>query len=300
MTIAISWQTSVLASALYATDRLTQGESLVDGRLAEALDQPAERLTAELVIGGVEADNFWANLLPLSLTPQSTRQRVQVALTKAFGREADERLGSKLAATVNDAEQALARSMPQLDDELQLRLGPWRQLWEARGPGVLYGVRRLAETELLPETATVALIQPVSGGGGRAFPAYNCVLLEAVLTDAEPKLPEIVRLSWLLAQLNLDLPRYADLLQRDRLRRAAMLGLVPLVLAAAEDAELVKADSATLRLALENWRLDQHGPLDQHSSEDLTDLLETWYGVYCQSRPKFTAALVALDEMLGE
>lgn len=294
MTTAIAWKTSASASGLYAAGLLAAGQPLVDNQLDAALRGPADDLARGLATAGLVAAEFWSHYLPLSLEAQPIRQRVRVALTKAFGPECDNRLGSELANQVGAIEQAMATAIPRLDEELELRLGPWRQLWEARGPGVLHGIRRLAENQIVPESAAVALIRPARGGGGEAFPSYNSVLFEAVLTDPQAALPEIVRLSWLLAQLNLDLPRYTERLPRDRLRHAAALGLAPLVLRAAEDAELVKADAATLRLALEQWELTHDGVAD------LADLLQHWYGVYVDSRPEFGAALVALDEMLGD
>ncbi len=269
-----------------------RGATIVDPRLSETLAAPAEELASELSAGGVEPANFWAHLLPLSTSRASTRDRVSVALAKGVGREAALRMTPAVAGAVERLERSLGRVLPSLAHELELRLPPWRQQWEARGPGLLYGIRRLAEPELLPEVATIVLVHPVAGGGGDAFASYNQVLLEATLTDTQPRLPELVRLGWLLAQANLDLPRYADRLPRDRLQRAAQLGLVPLVLAAAVDAELAAANRATLELALATWELVEEG----HA--ELVEIVDTWWGVYRDSRPAIGAGIVALDAML--
>lgn len=118
-------------------------------------------------------------------------------------------------------------------------------------------------------------------------------MLEALLTDAEPRLPEVVRLAWLLSQLNLDLAPYADLLPRARLHRAAPLALIPLVLDAAELADLTTLNRQTLQLALESWDIEEKGRVE------LAEILDTWYGVFRDSRPPLGAGFKALDEMLG-
>lgn len=292
MSITIDWQTSVAASALHVAQRLMRSAAIVDSRLQSALSEPVATLARELKTAGVDPVLFWSHLLPHSATLASARERVSLALTKGIGREASQRLTPTLAGAVVDIEQSLLRVVPKLTGELELRLPPWRQQWEARGPGLFFGVRRLAEAQLLPERATVVLVHPVASGGGEAFAPYNQVLLEATLTDPEPRLPELVRLGWLLAQTNLDLPDYADRLPRDRLLRAAKLGLVPVVLAAAEDAELSRCNSETQRLALTNWELAGN------DVENLSDTLDIWYGVYRQRRPEFGVGLLALDEML--
>lgn len=295
MSMVMDWQTSVAASAGHAAERLARGATFANPRLREPLLEPVEQLTLVLADCQIAAKDFWPHLLPHSSGIPSVRQRIEVALTKgvgAAGRQPE--TVSLLASRLTAVERAFAAELPRLEQELELRLTPWRQLWEARGPGLLHGVRRLGEPSLLPESATVVLVQPIAGGAGRAFAPYNQVLLEALLTDADPRLPEVVRLGWLLAQLNLDLPCYADRLPRAQLGRAARLALVPVLLDAAQETELARFDGATLQLALTAWEVDDHPPVE------LADLLDTWYGVYRDSRPGFGAALVALNEMLGD
>lgn len=292
MSLSIDWQTSVAASAWHAAERLTRQAPVVDARVADALVEPAAALAGELANLGIDAAAWWAQQLPLAATPVSVRERVEIGLRKAFGSAVAGRAAGPLAGRILPIEQALLRAIPAVSSELELRLPPWRQQWEARGPGLLYGLRRLTETDLLPETARVVLVHPAAGGAGRAFAPYNLVLCEATLTDPEPRLPELVRLGWLLAQLNLDLPRYGDRLPRERLLRAAAWGLAPITLAAAEDAELARADRAGLELAIARWELG--GPVN------LGEILDTWYGVYRDTRPDFGASLVALDAMLAE
>ena len=137
-------------------------------------------------------------------------------------------------------------SQPKLLDELELRAGPLREQWEGRGPGLLAGICRLTEPGILVERADVLVVYPVAGGGGTAHREHNAVSIEAVLANPLPQLPEVARLAWLIAQLNLDLPRYTETLRGSR--RVAALATIPPTLAAAADVELVQDDRATLGL----------------------------------------------------
>ncbi len=106
---------------------------------------------------------------------------------------------------------------------------------------------------MVVESADVFLLQPVLGGGGRAYTLYNAVGIEAVLANPVPSLPEIARLGWLWTQLNLDLPTFQDQVGRDRLREIGPLATLPPLLAAAEEVELVRFNRETLAAALAAW-----------------------------------------------
>ena len=92
-----------------------------------------------------------------------------------------------------------------------------REQWEARGPGLLRAVGLRTEESLVADEAQVIVVQPALGGGGQAHLSANAVRIEAVLANPHAELPEVVRLAWLLAQLQLDLPAYSDRIQADRL-----------------------------------------------------------------------------------
>jgi hypothetical protein len=97
--------------------------------------------------------------------------------------------------------------------------------------------------------------------------AYNSVRLEAVLVNPVAELPEIVRLGWLLSQLNSDLPVFQGELTRAQVERAARLALVPVALAAAAEVELAACDPATLARALDVWGLSDVRPPLQAPAE---------------------------------
>jgi hypothetical protein len=193
---------------------------------------------------------------------------------------------------LTDLEQSLDAALPRLEDELNLRCGPLQQQWEARGPGLLATMGRIAEEDLIPPSARMVLVHPVLGGGGVAHPSYNAVSFEAMLTDSMDGLPEVVRMAWLLGQLNLELPRFSDRLGAPRSIHLGALALVPITLAAAEQVELARCDATTIGRAMAQWCQPDTTPEKAKSVAE-------WWNVYHTSRPPLDIALEALQRMPG-
>ena len=125
---------------------------------------------------------------------------------------------------------------------------------------------------------------PVSGGGGQAYGGVGLVTFEAVLANPLPQLPEVLRLGWFLAQLEVD--RFLPGLQSaaEAWRKAVPLALVAVVLAAAEDVELASADRPRFEQALAAWSQDPA------AAETLWD----WWQDYTRRRPGWPAGLNSL------
>ena len=292
MPITLSWRTSFSASCLHAAAAIVRGEALADARLAGALAEPTMLLQGEIEANGLPAGRFWQHLIGLAATTESDRQLVQTALIKAIGRgKAADIAEQRLTAAVTGVEAAVSREFPKLAEELPLRMGPLRGQWEARGPGFLRRVGLLTDESLLIEQADVVVLHPALGGGGEAYLPANQVRIEGVLANPCPELPEVVRLGWLLAQLDLDLPQYSETIHPDRLPQVATLALLPVALQAGQDVELCQASPGLLAQALGAWRLSAAAHIDP-------SLVTEWWETYRETRPPFAVALVALDKML--
>jgi hypothetical protein len=222
------------------------------------------------------------------LSIETSRQLAEVAVQKSLGAPAAETFAPSLASAITEAKTAYTSTCPGILDELELRFGPLREQWEARGPGVLAGVQRQLEPDLLVESADVLLVQPVLGGGGRSHLPYNSVRIEAVLANPHAELPEVVRLAWLVAALNLDLPKFSESVPSIRAPGVIALALVPATLAAAEEVELVRDSQALLPRTLEVWNLDA----------TKAEAVGNWWQTYRTSRPKLNVALAALDKLV--
>lgn len=290
----LRWLTAPLVSALHAAEAMTSGRSLVEPSLAEALAEPVEGLAREIVAAKLPVSKFWGHLLPLAQGCGGTRQLAETAIVKTVGRiitldSLAARIGTQLAAI----DSAFRRAFPKLGEELPLRGGPLREQWEARGPGLLASVYRLTEDRLAVTNADILLVQPVLGGGGTAHLLYNSVRIEAVLANPVPELPEVVRLGWLLSQLNLEIPSLSERVNADRLPQVAQLAMLPVALKAGEDVELCRSDRKTLSRAIEVWNEVAPPQLD------IADTLGEWWETYLESRPGWPVALAALDRMLA-
>ncbi len=131
------------------------------------------------------------------------------------------------------------------------------------------------------------------GGDGLAHLYNNRVHQEAVLTNVEPRLPEVLRLAWLLGQLNLDRPVYSDRVHGHALGEVAELALMPVVLAAAEEVELTRLNSDTLMLSLAHWT---RTPAENR--ENLAATLMAWWETASEGQWDWNTRLAALSQMI--
>ena len=294
MKTQVLWQANVISSALHAAEGLARGLAPTDPRLADLLVAPASHLRGDIESFRLPAGKFWRQLIGLSPTNSGTRAMVEAALIKTVGRRDGQAvLVDRLAAAIATLQTAYRTALPNLADELALRERPLREQWEARGPGMLTALARLTDEQLLPPQATVVLVHPAFGGGGEAHLPYNLVRLEAVLANPHADLPEVVRLAWLIGQLQLDLPALSESIHADRLPHVARFAILPAILQAAEEVELVRFSPELLQRAIAAWHITAPADLDPAA------LVLDWWQTYQQDRPPFAVALAALDEMFG-
>ncbi|MCA9174601.1 MAG: hypothetical protein KDB14_08945 [Planctomycetales bacterium] len=127
---------------------------------------------------------------------------------------------------------AIDSRLPQLANELPARVRPLREQWEARGPGFLRAlleqptVRTHIDPQRLPGDITVGLLHPWRGGYGEAHLADTAVSIEGLLYHADPRVPEPLRLGWLVAQVMAALAPSADAMRGNALPIDAMLAEV--------------------------------------------------------------------------
>jgi hypothetical protein len=289
----LRWTTSFSTSCLHAAEAVARGQLITDVRMAEAIAEPAQRLRQSIHAAGLPRTVFWRHLVGLSATIQGSRELALRAATRVVGSAAAERLAPDLAACIAGVEGAVRLALPNLLEELSLRTRPLREHWEAIGPGLLRSVARWSDPELIVPEATVVLVHPSLGGGGAAHLPLNLVHLEAILTHPVPELPESLRLGWLLAQLNLEVPRFSERVRGAHLPVVAELAMLPVTLRAAEDLELLRLNTEVLDLALKTWQIVTPADLDP------VDVVWRWWETYLDTRPRWEIALTALDRMLA-
>lgn len=291
MALELRWKSSVSASCLHAALCRQAGIAAADPELEAILDAPAMALAEEIAEAAWPAERLMVQLAGLASEHENNRELVERALAKLQIRAVGPSV-VRVAGAIADLEAAVLRTAPALAEELAMRGRPMREQWEARGPGMLLEIARLADVHAVPECAEIVLVAPYSGGHGWAHAAYNRVTLEALLVNPQADLPEAVRLAWLIAQLNSDLPRFAEALPAGRAAPAAAVAMIPAVLAAGEAVELARCDEGSVAQAMAAWRLETLGvAADPH-------VVWQWWTAWMELPEKWPVAVAALERML--
>jgi hypothetical protein len=293
-TPALEWIVSLPTTCLHAAEAIGSGRTLADGPLAEAITPPARSLVNAIRAAELPWQRFWQHLLPLAAQADNPRQLVQWSLRKAMGKgpRADALL-SPLAGWISELFAAARRATPDLAGQLDERACSLRQQWEEVEVGLLATIAQLVDPRILVDSATVVVVDAVQGGGGAAHLWYNSLRIEAVTQDPKPELPEVVRLAWLLAQLNLDLPVFCDRLRSVNLPWLAAVAMLPPTLTAAAQAGILDDPIACIPRALAQWDIPE--PPDA----DLAGTLTVWWRTYQESKPDWGVSLEALERLLS-
>ncbi len=291
----IQWATSVAASTLHSAAWIAGGHMSVDRLADTSLRESVDAANATLLDAGLKRGApMWldraATLAAAGIEGAATIAERLAAIYR--GTQATPLMQSSLAAAIANVlaagmRQSTTRSFA---EEIALRRGPIIEQWEARGPGLLRMLARLTEPELIVESARVALVMPVAGGHGVAHPPTNSVRFEAVLANPHPGLPEVVRLGWLLAQLQADLPPLVEHVPAGRADELMKLAMVPAVLAAAEEVELTESGPELVAAALKAWHLAEY---TNHTND-----LCRWWETYANGQSEWRVALAALGSMV--
>ena len=323
--ITLTWKTSVLASAIHAAreiiKRVASGSSPL---LAEQQQINEERncrdpltflpthdldsrnvfiesaatLTANFVsrrnspAGNSPADRYWHRILE-----QACSGLPHHLLETSLDGDLD---------LLRELEASYRRMYPKIDEQLLLRARPIQESWTGFGRGLMAHMKRLTQPDWIVRDATALLVQPIRGGDGIAFPKSKIFLVEAMLTNASPELPEVLRVAWLASQMNAGLLNEEKLVDSDELTpaqqsRSLAIAMMMCTLAAGEVMELCRCDEATATKALELWGIDT-----AESNRDTGDSRNsftaktaiTWWETYLQTRPTIGVGLVALNKML--
>jgi hypothetical protein len=292
MPIETRWLASAPASCWHAAQAIAAGATLVDRATADALTGDVRALAGELELLGLQQAAFFEYAVPLAAQFDVPGEWAKTVLARLLGPSPSPDVVARLARRHAALTSAFFRTNPQLLDQLELRVAPLMGQWEARGPGLMSTVARLTESDLIVERADVIAVHPVLGGGGAAHWLNNSVRIEAVLANPIAELPEVLRLGWLLSQLQVDLPRYDANLLHDRRAEVWRLAMVPPVLLAGQEVELTRISPASVATAIAAWT--------NNRQTSTPEVLLNWWDTYQDSSSSWSAALAALDRLLIE
>jgi hypothetical protein len=293
----LRWTPSFSVSALHAAEAMVAfREQVTDHNVIEALSRFSTSLHQWSTNAGfVDVSRFWPTLIATAAEIESNHDLVETTLRKC-GRSTDLPTITFLAGTVTDIEAAYKQLFPKFDEQIGFRMRPLQDQWLGYGSGLLAHVGRLTEKRLLVHEARVIAVQPVLGGYGYAHLQTNMARIEAVLTNPMGELPEVVRLAWLVSQLNLEVPVFSETLGPQNLQRVAPLAMLPPILAAAQVVELSRCSSEVAALAIEHWHIPV--PPEADIQAHIAPTLMDWWETYLQTRPEWHIAMQALSKML--
>jgi hypothetical protein len=260
-------------------------------QLAEA-QQTWQQFLAEQ---GIHWSTLSEALLPLSAEFDSPTALARAMLPRMMSRERAKACEAAWINALRSWEQAFAAAQPQLGAELLLRIGPIRELAESCLPGLLRMVGRRGDPLLLPEQARVVVVSPYRHGHARSFPVNNTILWEGLLVNVQSQLPEVLRLCWSVAQLNLEVPALIGEIPRAMAVAAGAWAMIPLTLHAGSELDQCRCDQTLVQLAAETWRLPRWCELNAERS---STIVWNWWETYAVTRPAWPIALGALIAML--
>jgi hypothetical protein len=293
--VKVSWRINFSASAIHAAYQIVSNEADALPASVGPLKASAQALNA-IIVEFLEARSMmgWKLLIGMSSAIESNSDLASQWLRRVRQHGASNQSNIvRLAGAISDVEAAMRAAFPKVMEQLELRRRPLEEQWLGYGRGLTAHLRRLTEPEWLVDEAEGIFVQPILGGAGIAHPLLNRFSIEAVITNPLAELPEVVRIAWLVAQLQADLPKYSDELGPDRAPAISALASLAATLAAAEVLELGRCDETNLQLAIEHWQVAVP------RANDVPSLLIAWWETHLQTRPPWNIALKALDKMMA-
>jgi hypothetical protein len=293
----LRWTANHSVSALHAAEMLAVFPTqITDARVKETIASFVTKAEQLIQTRGADPKLFWNRLISVAAEIEANFPLVQTTLLKC-GIFAEVPFINSLAGPITDIEAAFKQLFPKYQEQVELRIRPLQEQWLGFGTGLMAHVGRLTEKSVIADEARIIPVQPVIGGYGWAHIENNLVRIEAMLTNPMAEIPEVVRLGWLVSQLQLELPRFSEVLGAHVLHRVAPFAMLPPVLAAAQVLELSECSNENVALAIQNWHIPLPSDMDLH--DHVVPTLLDWWETYLTTKPSWHVAMQALGKMFG-
>ena len=255
----IQWVPHPELSAAHAAYVVATGARCIDDKAEQVLVQPVTELNNRLLASSIDVGQFWRQYLLEIMADAGMQQACETALLSAGGSELQvEQTSAAIVRRLADARIAFLGRYPKLAEQLDLRARPLRERWETYGPGLLREIGKQVWGDSPPDDwwspqVTALTVQPIRGGDGGCDASQSRFWFEAMLTDVDPHVPEILRIVWLVTRIAIEshVRHSSDDL---RLMMPWSLASVPLVLSSALTLELIHGDSLPISQAMELWK----------------------------------------------
>ncbi len=204
MNVSLDWCSHPALTTFYlgychATRRKLVHPALASSIAAQSDSSPSDDLAKS-----------WLDQISLTLKSYTSTDPHAVSSREAVTMETIS-VPPSLRTAFDPLHAALDQAMPDWAQQMPARVRPLRELWQARGAGYLRQLtRHLGRSVESRSAGPVAAVFPISGGFGIVLPDANGILLEAPLTDLDDRVPEILRLAWLVTLQEIELTVRAD------------------------------------------------------------------------------------------
>ncbi|MEM8671115.1 MAG: hypothetical protein AAGG48_26550 [Planctomycetota bacterium] len=280
-------------SAAHAAHVVAIGAAFADPKTEQLLVDPVTEINNRLVSTTLDVALFWQQYLREVMIDTELSTACGNALLASGCSELQvDQVAGAIRSRLVDARGLFLKKYPKLVEQLQLRAQPLRNQWDTYGPGLLREVGRQIWGDKPPDRWTPSkiealLVQPIRGGDGGYDAEQKRIWVEAMLTDADPTVPEVLRVAWLMTRLTID--DYIRNENDDALAGSWSLVSVPLVLAAGLELGVVPTPELPIEIAMRLWHFS-----DAKTADKLTD----WWKQHGESSLPLPAALKILDESL--
>lgn len=299
--VTIRWTPHPRLSAIHAAYVVAGGGKCVDPKTERLMIAPVTDLNNRLLSAEVDVGRFWRRLIVEVAIDRSDGERgdaraCEIALTDAGLSELQlEPNAQGVARLIGECRSVYASHLPKLSDQLRLRAGPLKQRWDSFGPGLLRAIAQriwdgAPPVDWWPARIDGLMLQPIRGGDGGFDTDSQRFWIEAMLTDADPLVPEVLRVAWLVSRIAIESHTREKSGERS-LRLPWTFASVPIVLAAAADLELIASPRLPIETAMGLWNL---------GDDQVAKTLDRWWQKREQAGSPMPVALKTLEQMLNQ
>jgi hypothetical protein len=296
----VTWKPNLSTSALHVAEACWQTPDRVTDPEVLATMRPYGDRLGRWIADHFMSDqqSFWSTLIATGSTIDSNRELASAVLGSQGRPDLEAIHASLLAGLITDVEAAFRGLFPKYLEQSAFRFRPLHEQWLGYGRGLTAQWKRVARRSSMSDACIVIGLQPVLGGFGKAHPDCDLVRIEAVLTNAHPELPEVIRLAWLISQLNPHSVGFFEPASADSPTHLLALATLPPTLAAGQEMELARCDADTLAAAVEQW-LPASTPRTNAPTELAGILLEWWHSPV-RATSDWAVAMQILANQLGK
>ena len=302
----LAWKPATVLSSIHAARLVAVSAEVTDQKLEQAIVPFATEVNNRLLSASIDASSFWSELVCDVVRESDLTAATQNALVASGCSELQlDQAAPGIARQLEECRLALNSQFPRLDEQLQLRSRPLRDRWESVGPGLLRLIMKEIWSDSPPKRWSptrmdVLLVKPMRGGDGGFDAESRSIWIEAMLTDVSVRVPEVLRLAWLVTQCNIDhhlQEMKEDAIQDEHsdLKPAWSLATVPLVLKCASELDLVAAPDLPISESLELWRFISGDTASEIAVSEI--VVDWWKSVEEQPMP-LPLKLKELDQAL--